>query len=257
MYKVIILTLVAGLGALCTLNAQQFKKAFSASGEKKIIFRVENATLVIEGYSGNEVVIDSDDSYEIPERAKGLRPLYNGATDNTGLGLEVTESNNVMTVKKASSQDGEYRFRVPADAGIQIEEIGWMSDEYRLTSLRGEVEVSSNGSDITLENVTGPVVANSTSGDITVVFSELNQQQPTSISAVSGFIDITMPTASKASFDLNSITGEIYTDLDIKMPNAKEGMNMIGGRKINGTLNGGGVEISLRAISGDIYLRKK
>lgn len=257
MYKAI-LTLVAGLGVLCTLNAQQFKKPFSAAGsEKKVVFQVENATLIIEGYNGNELIAESDERYEVPERAKGLKPLYNGATDNTGLGLEVTENNNVMTVKKASNKEAEFRFRVPAGASILIEEIGWVSDEFRLSNLHGEIEIRSNGSDIGLENVTGPVVANSTSGDITIVFSDLNQQQPTSISAVSGFIDITMPVASKATFDLNSITGEIFTDLNIKMPDAKEGMTMIGGRKINGTLNGGGVEISLRAISGDIYLRKK
>ena len=257
MYRVI-LTLVVGLGVLCTLNAQQFKKSFSAAGsEKKVVFQVENATIFIEGYNGNELLIEADGTYEVPERAKGLRPLYNGATDNTGIGLEVTESNNVMTIKKASSKDGEYRIRVPAGANIMIEEIGWMSDEFKLSNLSGEIEIRSNGSDIMLDKVTGPVVANSTSGDITILFAEINQQQPTSISAVSGFIDITLPAASKATFDLNSVSGEIFTDLDIKMPKAQEGMTMIGGRKINGTLNGGGVEMSLRAISGDIYLRKK
>ena len=38
----------------------------------------------------------------------------------------------------------------------------------------------------------------------------------------------------------------------------KDGMHLLGGRnEISGTLNGGGVEIALKAISSDIYIRKK
>jgi DUF4097 and DUF4098 domain-containing protein YvlB len=87
---------------------------------------------------------------------------------------------------------------------------------------------------------------------------ELSQMGPTSISLVSGFIDITMPDDSPADLYLSSISGEIYTNLDVEiMGNNKENMQRLGGgRNIRGTLNGGGVEVNLKTISGDIYLRK-
>lgn len=251
----LVVTLLTTPGAY----AQKFTKAFSSSsGKKTVEIYLENVDLVIDGNAGNEVLIESEGFKGIPDRAKGLRPLYNGATDNTGLGLEVTETNNTITIKKASSQDLHCQIKVPASAALKIQEVGWTSNDILIRGISGEIEVKSNGSDIRLENVTGPVVANSTSGDIDVIFSQVNQQQPTSISNISGSIDISMPAATKATLDLSSITGEIYTDLDVKMEGEKEGMRSLGGgRKILGTLNGGGVEISLRAISDNIYLRKK
>ena len=54
---------------------------------------------------------------------------------------------------------------------------------------------------------------------------------------------------------MKSINGEVYTDFDITMP-SKDGMKRMSGRKLTGTINGGGVEISLNAINDDIYLRK-
>ncbi len=38
----------------------------------------------------------------VPERAKGLKSLYNTAEDNTGLGLSVVQEGNVLKIVKAS-----------------------------------------------------------------------------------------------------------------------------------------------------------
>lgn len=237
---------------------QQFKKAFSSSSaNKKVEVSGENMGLVIEGHSGNEVIIETSGYKGMPERAKGLRPLYNGGVDNTGIGLEVTEENNVISIRKASNQDLDYHIKVPAAASLSIEKAGWTNDDIEVSNVSGEIEIKSNGSDMTLKNVSGPVVANTTTGDIEIVFSSLNAQQPTSISNVSGFIDVTLPASSKATLDLSSISGDIFTDFDVQMDAKKEGLRQVGGRRVRGNINGGGVEISLKAISDNIYLRKK
>lgn len=237
-------------------QAQKFSKAFSGGGAKRVVIEADKADLKIIGGSGNEVTIEgSGGDFELPERAKGLKPLYRNASDNTGIGLEVTESNGVMTIRKATSKDAEYTIRIPADAALKIEEQSWEGSEFEISDLKGEIEVKSLGSDISIKNVTGPVTANTTSGDITVVFSSVSQSGPTTISNISGFIDVTMPAATKANLRLESISGDIYTDMDLT---TKEGnMSQIGGRKIVRTLNGGGVEVTLKAISDDVYLRKK
>ena len=64
-----------------------FKKAFTGSAPKVSIF-IEKAEIEISGYSGNEIQIEAEGSFPgPPERAKGLKPLYNSAEDNTGIGL--------------------------------------------------------------------------------------------------------------------------------------------------------------------------
>ena len=246
------------LFALAPVRAQTtFNKAFSsASGAKKVTLIVEDVDLHIEGYAGNEVRIEGEGYEGPPERAAGLRPLYNNASDNTGLGLQVDESNNEITIRKASHQSLGYRIQVPREANVSIEERGWTGGDFQLRNLTGEIEIASNGADILLDAVSGPVVASTTSGDIDVIFAGLNQEMPSSISNVSGHIDVQVPATAKASFDLSSVSGEIYTNLDLLMPEEKEGLHRVGGRKVQGTYNGGGVEISLRAISDNIYLRK-
>ncbi len=249
----------AFMTALCLLatvaSAQQFKKAFSnASAAKRVMIEADNAEIYVVGYDGKEVIIDGEGDYMMPERAKGLRPLYRDAQDNTGMGLEVTESNNVITIKKASSKDGEYTIKIPADAMLKIEEKSWESTEIKVKGLKGEIEIKSLGSDIVLEEITGPITANTTSGNITAVFSQVSQSGPTTISNISGFIDVTMPAGTKANLRMESISGDIYTDFDFS---TKEDLKRVGGSSIKAAINGGGVEITLKAISDDVYLRKK
>lgn len=225
---------------------------------KKIVFHIEKMTLNIEGYSGSEVVFETDDYHAPPERAKGLRPLYNSSADNTGSGLNVEIASGVMTVKTATHDHMHFHVKVPSSVAIHIEETGWHGDDFEVKGVKGEIEIMAKNSDIYIEGARGPIVANTTSGDITVLFEALDQKKPSSISNTSGFIDVTLPANSKANLIMNSISGEIYTDHNIQFPSdGKTDLKVISRRKIRGTINNGGVELALKTISDDIYLRKK
>ena len=57
---------------------------------------------------------------------------------------------------------------------------------------------------------------------------------------------------------LRSINGEMYTDFDLGSKSNKDGLSKVGGgTNIEGTTNGGGVEVQLNTISSNIYIRKK
>lgn len=245
-----------------TLVAQKsIKKSFaSASGKREINFVMDKCKVDITGYNGSEVVIETNDSYAgPPERAKGLKPLYNSATDNTGIGLEIQESGGVMTIHKAVPTTISYKIKVPADAAVHVVEDGWENSGIVIREVSGSIEIEGHVSDIKLEKVTGPVVASSVSGDIEVSFSRLNQEKPSNISATSGLIDVALPPDTKASLELTSISGEVFTDFDVKFPEDEKakGLKPVRRKKSNGSINGGGVELSLNAISGNVYLRKQ
>ena len=98
------------------------------------------------------------------------------------------------------------------------------------------------------------------SGPISIVFSSVNQLAPITITSYSAEIDVAMPSNTKANLKLSSLNGDVYTDFDIKFKDEKEtrGLRYIGGgSNISGTINGGGVNIMLKALSDNIYLRKK
>ncbi len=238
--------------------AQDYKvKMGGNSKEWKVVVQLDKSGLRIEGYSGDEVIIQGE-ANKIPDRAKGLKPLYNTAVDNTGMGLEIKTEGSTTTIRKASGKsDTEYRLKIPKNATLVIEELNfWGSSDFKITNMEGDIEVESKTADIEIENVMGSVVAHTTSGNIEVRFAQFSSSKPSSISAVSGEVDVALPSNSKANLRLKTITGEIFTDFDLELPKEK-GLEKVGGGKTSTTINGGGAELHLESISGNVYLRKK
>lgn len=96
-----------------------------------------------------------------------------------------------------------------------------------------DLKMETISANIELKDVTGPVFAKS----------------------ISGFVDMNWPSGKGASVSMKSITGELYSDLDINYTNKSKSVPIVG-YTLNGTLNGGGPTVYLESISNDIYLRK-
>lgn len=238
-------------------QAQEYTHQLENTAENGIEFSISNSKISVEGYDGNEVIIRNKEYEAPPKRAEGLRPLYGGGQDNTGIGLSVEEENGVLKVVQASASGGAFEVRVPNHIRVMIEEVNWGGGDISVSNHSGEIEVKSKTGDISLEDITGPVIASSTSGDMDITFSRVSDANPTSVSLVSGYIDVTLPASTNADMYLGSISGEIYTNLDLNLSGNNGDMKRLSaGRKIEGTLNEGGVEMDLKTISGDIYLRK-
>lgn len=242
---------------------QNYSIPLNNASENKVIIAITGGDLQVIGYEGEELKITTEDEevYEKPEKAKGLKSLYNNTEDNTGIGLSVIKEGNLVKIVSASRHDSDYVIRIPRKAAISIEQVNWGDGDMEIIDCNGELEIKSTSGDIILNNVTGPVVANSTSGDLISTFTTLTVGKPTAISMVSGDVDISLPVDTRANFKLQSISGEIYTDFDIvyKKDNEKDidSMNHVGGGySIEGAINGGGTDITIKTISGDIFIRK-
>ena len=96
------------------------------------------------------------------------------------------------------------------------------------------------------------VEANTISGDYE--FEYFNQ--PMRLKTISGAIDMTVPNAMGLDFKAKTITGEVYSDIDIAYPEGKEGLRQIVGQNFKGRINNGGQRLEFETISGNIYLRK-
>ena len=77
-----------------------------------------------------------------------------------------------------------------------------------------------------------------------------------SAKTISGFVDMSWPKTKGANVAMKTITGEVYSDMDISLKNKKEKNPMVG-YQLEGTLNGGGPIVRLESISNNIFLRKK
>ncbi|NVO12339.1 MAG: hypothetical protein HXX16_20445 [Bacteroidales bacterium] len=239
----------------------QYKVPVNGSQIKKIVIKNLLAEIKIIGSQDNDIIIDAKGLEGIPKRAKGLRPLYgNGCIDNTGAGVAANESGGILTICGASkgSEDAKYVFTVPKGVSISLDyNSPFANEDIEIKDMEGEVEVSTLNASIKCSNVTGPLVLNSISGNVDINISKLNQNSPTSISLISGDLDITLPATSNANLEMNSLSGGVYTDFDIKIDSKEGNLKRIGGNNIETKLNGGGVELNLSCTSGNIYLRKK
>lgn len=257
MKKTLPIALLAALLGGGSAHAQEYKTRLTGSNPK-VIIEMRDGEVTVEGHDGNEVRISGSGGYEEPDkRAEGLRSVYNSAVDNTKMGLAVTNEGGTLRIVKASRRDANYTIRVPRGADVVYRSMTWGDDNATLQNLSGRLEVTMKNADVKLLNVTGPVVASSTSGDITVRYATLTPA-PSAISNISGAIDVALPAATKATLTMRTISGEVYTDFDLTQPKTAntDGLTRVGGQATGGHLNGGGTSVSLKNISGNVYVRK-
>lgn len=258
--KKLFLTLAA-IALVATVNAQRYEMTPSGNTSELTVYLGNlYADLEIVGTNSELVRITALDYEGLPEKAKGLKPLSATGPDNTDIGLHVKQEGSDVTISGASrkSDDGEYKIELPAKVKLVIEYNSFQAGDIKVRDMSGEVEASSKVGDLEFENITGPLVANSLSSDISIVFTSVSQASPTDVSSTSGDIDVTLPENTKGDFQMKTVSGEVYTDLDFDFGEKESKPNFWGGgMSAEATLNGGGVQINLKSISGDIFIRKQ
>jgi DUF4097 and DUF4098 domain-containing protein YvlB len=128
------------------------------------------------------------------------------------------------------------------------------------------MDLNSMNGKITLNNVSGSVLAHSMNGGMKVVMDSVDASKPLSFSTMNGTIDVTLPADFKANAKIRTDHGEVYSDFDFKLgggaitqknetSDGKFRVTM--DRTITGTINGGGSEATFKTYNGTIYIRKK
>lgn len=75
------------------------------------------------------------------------------------------------------------------------------------------------------------------------------------LKTISGFIDLALPSRYQANIDMSTVTGSMYSGFTFDREK-KDGMRHYGRRDYTASLNGGGTDLKLETISGDIFLRE-
>jgi lia operon protein LiaG len=239
------------------LLAQEHRIAVQSPKDVTLILKDFYDELPIEGYAGNEIIItrNGGENEGTPERAKGLKAVYPAGTDNTGLALDVEKSGNdirITCLLPITNHGGTYKLKVPENIALRINSGCEHDNSVNIQNIKNEIEANVCQS-INLKNVSGPLVLSTISGNITVVFSEMSPK-PVSIANISGEIDVTLPAKSAANLDMTNVSGNMYSDFDLNADH--KDMQRVGGNSINAKLNGGGTDLKITNISGNIYLRK-
>jgi DUF4097 and DUF4098 domain-containing protein YvlB len=73
--------------------------------------------------------------------------------------------------------------------------------------------------------------------------------------SISGYIDLAIAPDRKAEVKMHTITGTMYSNIELK--SASQSLRHVGGGSVTANLNGGGKRIDLETISGNIFFRKE
>lgn len=217
--------------------------------------------IIIRAHSSKNVIVKFDSDEEDDEnnyKRNGLRRI-----STNGVGLEVTEDNNVVNIKSApNSQDLELEIWVPKNFSVNVQ---ITHGDITIEGVVGEHEVKATNGDIEMIDVGGSVIVNSVNGDIEVSMVSVTPNTPMSFTGLNGDIDVSFPEKTKFTGKMKTDYGDVYTNFDIVLDRSQSASEISRGddvytvtvnKWITGKVNGGGAEFLFKTLHGDIEISK-
>ncbi len=199
-----------------------------------------------------------------PARAEGMKRLELPGSS----GLDVTEENNMVTIKTASwNRPTDLVITVPRRSSLQLKCMN--NGDIYVEQVEGEIDADNLNGKVTLKNVSGSVIAHSLNGTVLATLDRIDASKPMSFSTMNGDIDVTLPGNLRANVRMKTDNGEIYSDFEVKLDAGARPTPNESGRQPDGTyhlrfdhtlrgsINGGGPEFQFTSFNGQIYIRRK
>ncbi len=226
MKNLIILTVATLMGL--TLTAQKNVEVRESTNKSdRIILDFQFADNIdIKSWSKSEVYVKV--SVDINENKDNDK--YRLEAQRTGTGIEIIENIDDM------DEIGEERTVYDEENGTTI-----YNGRHIDMKLKYTVYVPSNIT-IKTETISGNITASGLIGAM-------------NLKSISGDIDLDWDKNEGADLELKTISGKMFTDFDINT--SKKGKYAYFPHNLTTSLNGGGNNVELNTISGNIYLRKK
>lgn len=222
-------------------------------------------SISVKAHSGKDVIVEIKqvlESVSAKEKTKGGMRLI----PNTSSGLTVEQEGNTVDVgvgMAAMHREKQLSIQVPVNTSVKLSTVN--DGDIEVEGINGEVEVNNVNGSVYLRNISGSAVAHALNGELIVTFQSVTPGKSMSFSSLNGNIDVTFPASLKASLNLKSEQGEIYSDFDIVMEKTatkieEEGKGqrkrIVIEKGMRGSINGGGAEILFKNFNGDIFIRK-
>ncbi len=223
-----------------------------------------NGSIKVASYAGKEILIEAQAANAKKEESKTNAEGMKRIVADNGLELTAEENNNKVVVHSDSWKRAvNLTIKVPQNGNFKLHTIN--NGDITVENINGEMEVNNVNGAIKLSNISGSVVANTVNGNIITIFKSVDAKAPMAFTTLNGNVDITFPATIKTNVKLKSDRGEILSDFDIDIDKTQPKTNTASEKGmykikiedwIYGKINGGGPEIMMKNMHGNIYLRK-
>lgn len=281
----LLMTVATGIKAQAEQKEQLVVPLSEPGKSFKLDVNLVNGSIKVVSYEGKDIVIDVQAGSERKPDKKGR--------DNSGVNINVDVNTNTS---KSSSSNGMKRINAGNAFDVSAEEknnrVTVHSDSWKapvtltikvpqseanlklgtinhgdisVNNVNGEMEISNTNGGIQLNNISGSVVANTVNGPVVATFKNIDPKAAMAFSTLNGNVDVTFPASFKGNVKLKSDMGEMYTDFDIETDKNQAKVNRSGQSglfRVNienwvyGKINGGGPELMMKNMTGNIYIRK-
>ncbi len=221
-------------------------------------------SIEVTSYEGKDIIIDvtSDDDGE--KQSLTTREGMNRISTSGGYEVTARELDNVVTVQSGNPMKAvNLDMKIPQNVKLNLGTVN--NGSIIVDNITGELEVKNVNDMIRLTNISGSVVANTINGDVTVTFKSVDPASPMAFSTLNGDVDVTFPADTKANLKLKSDNGDIFSDFEVEINKTTpkidktEDKGMYKIKKddwVSGKINGGGPEIMMKNMHGDIYVKR-
>ena len=216
------------------------------------------------GYDGKDVLIaihtEKDDEKNDDNEGGGMKRIGGGSLD-----FSAEEHDNAVSIHAPMSQKLKgITIKIP-QGSTQIR-LGTVQDgDIEVKDVSGEIEISNVNGSISATGISGSVVANTVNGEIVVKFKSVDAKAPMAFTSLNGKVDVVFPADVKANVKLKSERGEMFSDFDIAVDKTQPKVEKSTEEHyysvkiedwVYGKINGGGPEMMMKTMQGNIYIRK-
>ena len=263
-YQIVVLFLFLGF-ALSAQNVQEFKIPLNNNGGKgKLSVDINIGPVTVKGTARKDVLVRyeplDDADVKMKEDKNGLKKISGGAAD-----IEILEKNGEVIIESTSWNKG-IRLNIEVPKSFDVNAESYMHGKVLVESVEGEVTIENFNGSIEAKGISGTVNANTYNGDVVVKLDKIIGDAPMSFHTYNGTIDISLPDNAKVDAKVKTDRGDVYTGFDAQFVTAKAKVDKKEGENWNrtfidgwleGKINGGGPELKIKTVNGDIYIRKK
>lgn len=259
--------LLAVAQPLCAQSANKVSVPI-ADPSRPVILRAHlvAGSITVKGADVKEVLVEAkgrgEEDTDRESRGGNLKRI---PMNSTGLNIE-SENNQVRISTDSTQRATDLLITVPVHTSLSLHTVN--DGNISVSGVDGEFDVNDVNGEVDLKNVGGSVVAHALNGHVVVTMNRIDPQKQMAFSSLNGDIDVTFPADLKATVNMRTDNGEVYSDFDVKLTTTApqqtvEDDRSKGGKyrvkidkNVRGTINGGGQEIQFKNFNGNIYIRK-
>ena len=221
---------------------------------------------VVEGADGIIICVvypRTPDRWNRDDDDDGERRTRRGRRGGDGDGDDECEHGRDSGEVDLDMDEARVDFTVRVPAGVKFA-ARVVSGDIEAEGLRSDVDAATVSGDVRVAT-TGTASAASVSGNVDATFGESSDDM--TFASVSGDVTVSLAGGVGAEVDANTLSGRIESDFDLRMrPMTGEDdedddddgfhIDINIGRHASGTIGGGGPELSVNTVSGNIRLRR-